>query len=160
MVEKINGTSYLKSVRRLGAKRRCEAVEKKQYIIPLHKKGDKKHGCNYKSISLLNTAYKVFSKVLLSLLRKLCGPVRNTKTDQWCRKYNQELKEELKIVTINGFIKSQRIKSLGYVIRRNTDAKIKTVLNKKPEAKKPRDRPRKRWMDVVEKDLEDHEMEN
>jgi len=41
---------------------------KEAMIIPLHKKGDKTDGCNYRGISLLNTAYKVLSKVLLSRL--------------------------------------------------------------------------------------------
>ena len=61
--------------------------------------------------------------------RKICGPVRDTITVQWCRNFNQELKEELKIVSINGFIKSQRIQKLGHVMRRSTDAVTKIVLN-------------------------------
>lgn len=41
---------------------------KEAIIIPLHKKGEKTDCANYRGISLLNTAYKVFSKVLLSRL--------------------------------------------------------------------------------------------
>lgn len=41
---------------------------KEAIIIPLNKKGDKTDCSNYRGISLLNTAYKVFSKVLLSRL--------------------------------------------------------------------------------------------
>jgi hypothetical protein len=37
------------------------------------------------------------------------------------------LKEELKIVSINGFIKRQRIQWLGHVMRRNSDAVTKIV---------------------------------
>jgi len=75
----------------------------------------------------------------------ICCPVRDTRTGQWCRKFNQELKEELKIVLINGFIKSQRIKCLGHVMRRNTDAITIIVLNwkGKPEGNRPIGRPRK-----------------
>jgi sorting nexin-29 len=40
----------------------------KAVIIPLHKKGDKMECDNYRSISLLNTAYKIFSKILLKRL--------------------------------------------------------------------------------------------
>jgi len=41
----------------------------KAIIVPLHKKGDKLNCNNYREISLLNTAYKVFSKVLLGRLQ-------------------------------------------------------------------------------------------
>jgi sorting nexin-29 len=41
---------------------------KEAIIIPLHNKGDKTDCSNYKAIFLLNTAYRVFSMVLLSRL--------------------------------------------------------------------------------------------
>jgi len=41
----------------------------KTIVVPLHKKGDKLNCNTYKGISLLNTAYKVFSKVLLGILQ-------------------------------------------------------------------------------------------
>jgi sorting nexin-29 len=37
-------------------------------IIPLHNKGDKTECNNYRGISLLNSVYKVFSKILLNRL--------------------------------------------------------------------------------------------
>lgn len=45
-------------------------------------------------------------------------------------------------------------------MRRNTDEVIKIALNWKPEEKRPRGHPRKRWLDVVEKDLEDLGVQN
>jgi hypothetical protein len=85
--------------------------------------------------------------------RRICGPIRNPRTGQWHRKFNQKLKEELNstINTINRFIKSQRLKWLGHVMRRNTDALTKVVLNWKPNGRKPRNHSWKRWLDVVEK---------
>lgn len=41
---------------------------KEAIIIPLHKKGDKTDCCNDRDMSLLNIAFKVFSKMLLSRL--------------------------------------------------------------------------------------------
>lgn len=47
----------------------------------------------------------------------------------------------------------QRIQWLGHVMRQNTDKATKIVLNWKLEGKRLQDRYRKRWMDVVEKNL-------
>jgi hypothetical protein len=41
----------------------------------------------------------------------------------------------------------------GYVIRRENEEIIKTIMFVKPEGKKKKSRPRMRWMDGVEKDL-------
>lgn len=68
---------------------------------------------------------------------------------------NQELKEQLKIITVNRFIKSQRIQWLGHIMRRNAEAATKVVLDWKPEGKILLGCPRKRWIDAVEKNSED-----
>ncbi|KAL4084171.1 hypothetical protein QTP88_028004 [Uroleucon formosanum] len=43
----------------------------KAIVIPIHKKGDKMNCNNYRGISLLNTVYKVFSKILIGRLEPL-----------------------------------------------------------------------------------------
>jgi hypothetical protein len=111
------------------------------------------YGCEvWITTSVTQRRLRIFEN---KIWRRICGPIRDPRTDQWRRKFNQELKEELNIVTVNGFLKSQRIKWLGHVMLRNTDALTKVALNWKPEGRRPGGRPRKRWMDVMEKDLED-----
>lgn len=48
-------------------------------IIPIHKKGDKQQCRNYRGISLISTAYKVFSKILQKKLEPYLKEVINEK---------------------------------------------------------------------------------
>lgn len=75
----------------------------------------------------------------------MCGSTIcvDTRTGQWRRK------SKLKMTTINGSVKSP-IQWLSHVIQRNADVVTRLVLHWKTEGKRPRDRPRKRWINVVE----------
>lgn len=65
-------------------------------------------------------------------MEKDVRPGQGSRTGQWRRKFNQSLKEELKIVTINGFIKSQKIEWLEHIMRYNTGKVTKIVFHWKP----------------------------
>lgn len=52
------------------------------------------------------------------------------------------------------FVRGQRIQWLDHAMWRSENDISRTILNWKPLGKRPRGRPRKRWMDVVEEDLE------
>jgi hypothetical protein len=41
---------------------------KKSIVLPIHEKGDKTDGSNYRGISLLSTSYKILSNILLTRL--------------------------------------------------------------------------------------------
>ena len=41
-------------------------------IIPIHKKGDRNNPDNYRGISLLNTGYKIYSKIIAKRFNSNC----------------------------------------------------------------------------------------
>jgi sorting nexin-29 len=85
--------------------------------------------------------------------RKICGPVIDGTTGNWRRRYNKELYDMLELAPVTSFIKGQRIQWLGHIMRRGENETVRVALEWKPQGKRPRGRPRKRWIDVVEKDL-------
>ena len=48
----------------------------------------------------------------------------------------------------------ERLRLFGHIVRRDEKVQIKTVLELKIEERKRRGRPVKRWIDVVEEDME------
>lgn len=85
--------------------------------------------------------------------RKICGPVLDAHTGEWRRRYNRELTDMLEMGTITNFIKGQRIQWLGHIMRRGENEPLRAALEWVPHGKRPRGRPRKRWLDGVEEDL-------
>ncbi|KAL4098346.1 hypothetical protein QTP88_022976 [Uroleucon formosanum] len=69
------------------------------------------------------------------------------------QKFNKELVEETEMTPIKYYIRGQGIQWFGHIMREGDDKITKTVLSWKPTGKRPRGRPRKMWMDVVEEDL-------
>ncbi|KAL4131010.1 hypothetical protein QTP88_008370 [Uroleucon formosanum] len=85
--------------------------------------------------------------------RMICGSVRDARTNEWRRKFNKELQEELGLAPVTSYIKGQRLQWFGHIMRKNKEETIRAVIEWKPEMKRPRGRPRKRWYDIVEEDL-------
>jgi len=85
--------------------------------------------------------------------RVICGPVYDNEKGIWKRKYNKELQEEMEMASVVSFIRGQRIQWLGHMWWRSEDDLNRVVLECKSTGKRPRGRPRKRWLDVVEEDL-------
>jgi hypothetical protein len=58
------------------------------------------------------------------------------------------------------FIKGQRLKWFGHVKRKEVTNKTKATMDWQPEGKRPRGRPKKRWIDGIRQDLERLEITN
>lgn len=64
------------------------------------------------------------------------------------------------LATITSYIKSQIIQWLGHVNRRSEDETVKVVTVKKLIEKRPRGRPRKRWLYIIEENYKNKEYKN
>jgi len=72
--------------------------------------------------------------------RVICGPVHDNE-------------KEMEMASVVSFMKGQRIQWLGHMWRCSEDDINRVILEWKPMGKRPRGRPRKRWLDGVEEDL-------
>lgn len=86
------------------------------------------------------------------ILRKIYGPVRETDGTYRVR-FNHELERLIEGKNIVKFIKSRRLEWLGHVLRINNRRGPKVLLDAAFQDNRERGRPRRRWLDDVQKDL-------
>lgn len=86
------------------------------------------------------------------VLRQIFGPVREDDGTYRVR-MNHELDALIHKETIVRHCKSQRLRWAGHLERMEDTRAVKTISRWIPQQKRPRGRPRKRWMDCVEEDL-------
>ena len=74
------------------------------------------------------------NKIILILiyLRKIFGPVRDTGTGEWRRRYNRELEDLYGEANIVGIMKSRRLQWLGHVERMDTSRWSRLAFDFKP----------------------------
>lgn len=86
------------------------------------------------------------------ILRRIYGPV--TEDGAWRIRYNFELKQLYNQPSIVNIIKSNRVGWLGHLDRMDASRGCKIILKGDFEGKRPKGRPRKRWLDNVVNDIE------
>lgn len=86
------------------------------------------------------------------ILRAICGPIHEN--DVWRIRTNRELKDIFGSETIIGTIKAGRLRWAGHVARMTDDRTAKKALDRNFDGTRARGRPRKRWIDGVEEDLQ------
>jgi hypothetical protein len=86
-------------------------------------------------------------------LRRIFGPKRDEVMGEWMKLHNEELHNLYTSPDIMRQVKSRRMRWVGRVARMGEERKVYKVLVGKPEGKRPLERLRRRWEDVVRMDL-------
>lgn len=87
------------------------------------------------------------------ILRTIFGPIRDITTGEWRRRNNRELEDLYGIENIVRWIKSNRLRWMGHVIRSDDQRLMNIIYYDRPEGRRSVGRPRKRWRDAVTEDL-------
>jgi hypothetical protein len=87
------------------------------------------------------------------ILRKIFGLVQN-EDGSWRIRMNHELNELTENADIVRFINSRRMAWLGHVMRMDEKRTPKRVLEWKAIGRRIRGRPKKRWIEDVEEDIQ------
>jgi len=87
------------------------------------------------------------------ILRKIFGSVQN-EDGFWRIRMNYELNKLIENADIVRFIKSSRIAWLGHVMWMDDKRTSKRILEWRPIGTRIRGRPRKRWIEDIEEDMQ------
>jgi hypothetical protein len=87
------------------------------------------------------------------VLRRILGPKRDELTGEWRKLHKEELRDLYSSPSIIRIIKSRRMRWAGHVARMGEKINAYRLLVGKPEGKKPLERPRRRWVDNIKRDL-------
>jgi len=88
------------------------------------------------------------------VLRRVFGPKRDEVTGEW-RKLHNEISDLYSLPNIVRVVKSRRIRWEVYVARMGEKRGLYKVMVGKPKGKRPLGRPRHRWEDNINMDLQE-----
>ena len=102
------------------------------------------------------TLTKKEEQVLILFERKIFRRIygRKNESGEWKSRTNRELEETIKGENILKWIKGRRVSWLGHLKRMEEDRMPKKIFTREMEGTRRKGRPRKRWKEEVEKDLQ------
>ena len=109
------------------------------------------YGCEAWTLTSRNEQQlRIFER---KILRKIFDPIQD-ENGIWRIRKNHELNELIGNADIVRFIKSRRLAWVGHVTRMDGGRMPRRILEWKPMGRKIRGRPRKRWIEGVEEDIQ------
>jgi len=87
--------------------------------------------------------------------RRISGPKSDKVTREWRKLHNEELNDLYSSPNIVRVIKSRRMRWVGHVARMGERRGVFRFLVGKPEGKRPLGRPRRRWEDNINMNLQE-----
>jgi len=108
------------------------------------------YGCEAWTLTNRNEQLRISER---KILRKIFGPVQN-ENGMWRIRKNHELNELIGSADILRFIKSRRMAWLGHVMRMDGGRMPRRILEWKPMDRRIKGRPRKRWIEDVEEEIQ------
>ena len=89
----------------------------------------------------------------MQMIRWMCGiSLRDRRT-------NEELRRLVGVEPITTFIRSGRLRWCGYGMRKSIEDRVKKCMEYRVEGRRPVGRPRKTWLDSVEVDMAELEID-
>jgi hypothetical protein len=89
------------------------------------------------------------------VLRRIFGPQRDEATGEWRRLHNEKLNDLYSSPNIIRVIKSRKMRWAGHVARMGEKRGAYTILVRRFEGRRPLGRPRRRWEDNINIDLQE-----
>ena len=109
------------------------------------------YGCEARTLTNQDEQHlRIFER---KILKKIFGPVQD-RDGSWGIRMNHELGELIRNADIVRLIKSRRIAWLGHVMQMDEKRICKRVLEWKRTGRRIRGRPRKRWIEDTEEDIQ------
>jgi hypothetical protein len=89
------------------------------------------------------------------VLRRVFGPKRDEVTGEWRKLHKEELSDLYSLLNIVRVVKSRRMRWAGHVAHMGEGRGVYRFLVGMPEGMRPLGRPRRRWEDNIEMDLQE-----
>ena len=94
-----------------------------------------------------------FERAEMQMIRWVCGVSLKD------RRTNEELRRLDGVEPITTFMRSGRLRWYGHVMRKGDEDWVNTCLEYRVEGRRPVGRPRKTWLESVEADMDEHEID-